>query len=135
MVAVVWVSGCDLGNENEFDYKFELVVENQSDEIIYIIGGKVSDDEGLTDGAWLGVLPGSVDRVGLGGRAAENEPPGGCFDNRVWVVRSRSGTEYLEGAQHDDVDDTDLEILKFFPDDTCVDTVEITYSWAGSTSS
>jgi hypothetical protein len=135
VVALLALPACgdDLfGDENEFDYKFEMIVENRSDELIYIVRGRPADERPV-DGVWFGVLPGETDVRGLGGRAAQNERPGGCFDNQqVWIVRSLSGTKYLNGQHDDDVDDVDddLEILQFFPSDTCVESDEITYTWS-----
>lgn len=118
------------GDESHTIFRFELVIRNDSNEVIYLVTGSPGPPD-VVAGEPFSIAPGDSDTVNVGGAEAKGDPPGGCFENeQVWVIRSRSGTEYLSA---DDVaaQPADVEVLKFFPPDTCTDQEVLEYVWSG----
>lgn len=128
--SLVVVSSCGespFGEENAFESRFEFVITNGSDEVIYRVLGPAGPPEPVVGEAGP-ILPGESTRIGAGGVSTPSDPPGGCLDtDQLWLIRSRSDTKLplVDLADHQD----DIEILEFFAPTTCTEQEEFEYTW------
>ena len=133
IVSMLSLAACEphpIGDESHTIFRFELAIRNDSNEVTYLVIGSPGPPD-VVAGEPFSIAPGDSDTVNVGGAEAKVDPPGGCFENeQVWVIRSRSGTEYVFA---DDLaaQPADVEVLKFFPPETCTDQEVLEYVWSG----
>jgi hypothetical protein len=129
VTATIVIAAC--GNwppdENAIRGKFEVVVDNNSDKRVYRVFG--APDESEPSGRFGFALPGEEHRIRIGNATADDKP-GGCFEQHLWLIVSRSDQDYQQGdiSQYAD----DFEIIEHFRPGDCTDQEELRIEYNGS---
>lgn len=113
--------------ENAIQGKFEVVVVNDSDQPIYRVFG--SPEATAPSGRFEVAFPDRERRIRIGNATADDEP-GGCFEEHLWLIVSRSDQAYQQGdiSQYAD----DFEIIEHFRPGDCTDQEELRIEYNGS---
>lgn len=118
LAACLLVAGCTswFGDENTTPAQFEVVVVNNSDQPVYHVFGDVNATEPAGLFSATRSEEESAIRIGV---AKVGDEPGGCFNDNLWLLVSRSGQRYRQGdiSQYAD----DHEIIRHFRPGECTD--------------
>ena len=120
--------GCTdwFGDENTTPARFEVVVANHSDQPVYHVFGDADADEPTGRFSATRSEEASTIRIGV---AKVGDDPGGCFDNNLWVLTSRSGQSFRQG----DISEYagDLEVIRHFSPGECTEQEQIIVEYDG----
>jgi hypothetical protein len=128
LAACFFTSGCTdwFGDENTAPRPFEVVVVNNSDQPIYHVFGEADATE--PEGRFSATRPEEESVIGIG-VAKVGDELGGCFDDNLWLVVSRSGERYRQGDISEYADD--LDIIRHFSPGECTDQEQIIVEYDG----
>lgn len=114
-------------DENANRGNFEVLVVNNSEEHIYRVFGPPEATE--PSGRFSVALPGQERRIRIGLSSDDGGETGGCFEEHLWLLVSRSGETYQQGDISEYVDD--YEIIEHFSPGVCTDRTKIRVEYDG----